>query len=331
MSRTCRVRGCYLKNSEVKLFSFPQDPIIADKWRQNLHIARTEHLPPHNSFVCVKHFEACVVGGQCLKKGAIPTLRLGHDDDPTYSCTIPKKQRSVVGYVVEKGHTLYEFPRGGEARNSWALACDVQPADSDRLYVCKRHFSPEQVTRYKVLDGAVPSLRLEPVTRSRSPSTGSDWVCPPVTKVYVNRTVGVGVANGLTLEEFAKYSMLEETRQVPKNKNICEDLEITSSSERFAQAARYYRSNEIKLKKRIQELEAENEKLLQKYKYLCTRAVLAEETSSSDAVTFARMIVSGQKNRYSEEEKTLAQNINYMSSKAYTFMRDDLGFALPHK
>ncbi|XP_053969790.1 uncharacterized protein LOC128871763 [Anastrepha ludens] len=65
-------------------------------------------------------------------------LAARHDDDPTYSCTMPKKQRSccVVGCVVEKGHALYAFPRRGEARNSWALACNVQPADTDRLYVC---------------------------------------------------------------------------------------------------------------------------------------------------------------------------------------------------
>ncbi|XP_036346865.1 uncharacterized protein LOC118756197, partial [Rhagoletis pomonella] len=34
---------------------------------------------------------------------------------------------------------------------------------------------------------------------------------------------------------------------------------------------------------------------------------------------------------YTDTEKTLAQNINYMSTKAYNFMRDDLKFSLPHK
>ena len=35
-------------------------------------------------------------------------------------------------------------------------------------------------------------------------------------------------------------------------------------------------------------------------------------------------------NTSTEEQTNVAQNINYMSTKAYNFLRDDLQFALPH-
>ncbi|XP_036337004.1 uncharacterized protein LOC118747120 [Rhagoletis pomonella] len=43
------------------------------------------------------------------------------------------------------------------------------------------------------------------------------------------------------------------------------------------------------------------------------------------------MIVNVRNTKYTEEERSLAQNIKYMSSKAYGFMREDLSFRLPHQ
>nr|XP_036215611.1 uncharacterized protein LOC118680360 isoform X1 [Bactrocera oleae] len=80
----------------------------------------------------------------------------------------------------------------------------------------------------------------------------------------------------------------------------------------------------------IEELEGVIKQLETEYKELKDRAIVADETSSPGAVTFARMIVT-KRTFFSDNEKTLAQNINYMSTKSYSFMRDDLGFALPSK
>ncbi len=126
-----------------------------------------------------------------------------------------------------------------------------------------------------------------------------------------------------------EYSILEEERLGlgTQNNDVGSALD---SRERFARSARFYQSNALKLNKKIEELEGVIKQLETEYKELKDRAIVADETSSSDAVTFARMIVT-KRTFFSDNEKTLAQNINYMSTKSYSFMRDDLGFALPSK
>ncbi|XP_036346763.1 uncharacterized protein LOC118756078, partial [Rhagoletis pomonella] len=52
------------------------DPGEALRWMENMGIDPMKKLPPHNSFVCIQHFEPEVVGGKCLRKGALPTLNL---------------------------------------------------------------------------------------------------------------------------------------------------------------------------------------------------------------------------------------------------------------
>ncbi|XP_036337557.1 uncharacterized protein LOC118747616 [Rhagoletis pomonella] len=81
---------------------------------------------------------------------------------------------------------------------------------------------------------------------------------------------------------------------------------------------------------RIKELEAQVEDLTRKFKDLQESVIIPATNASIHAVKFARMIVNTRQS-YSEDEKILAQNINYMSTKSYNFMRDDLLFALPHK
>ncbi|XP_053956807.1 uncharacterized protein LOC128862288 [Anastrepha ludens] len=326
----CRVRECYSVQN-VRSFAFPKNRELLNLWKENLRISPSMQMPMHNSFVCIKHFEEDAVGPKYLKNGAVPTLNLGYDDVPPNKWTEKKKKRSccIVSCVPKDKVILFAFPRDEETRKNWALACNVQVSSTDRVFLCQRHFEPTLVAKYKLLKGAFPCFNLEPVNRSRSPSAGSDWVCPPVTATYSK--VVKEVEEDLTLEEFEKYSIIEENRQASYSNQICVDLETTTTRERFAQSARYYQSNAVKLNKRIEELEKENNDLKNKYSELLKRAIIAEESCSSDALTFAKMIVSTKKGWYNEDEKALAQNLNYMSTKAYSFMRDDLGFCLPHK
>ncbi|XP_036327149.1 uncharacterized protein LOC118739746 [Rhagoletis pomonella] len=260
--RKCRVIGCVNQHPNLRFFRFPLDKAEAAKWRDNLRIGAEEKLPPTYSLVCSQHFEPEAVGGKYLKKGALPTLNLGYDEDPPHSCMMPKRMRSccVSCCVSTSKQILFEFPRQEEARNSWALACNVDASLPDRLFVCQRHFEPQNVTKTKLLNRAVPCLNLEPDTRSRSPSVGSDWHCPPVTKTYDR--IPVDDEGVLALEEFEKYSLLEEKRQASLGNAASVGSDITASRERFAQAARYYQSNALKLNERIKELERENADLI---------------------------------------------------------------------
>ncbi|XP_053968065.1 uncharacterized protein LOC128869507 [Anastrepha ludens] len=247
----CRVRECYSEQN-VRSFAFPKNRELLNLWKENLRISPSMQMPMHNSFVCIKHFEEDAVGPKYLKNGAVPTLNLGYDDVPPNKWTEKKKKRSccIVSCVPKDKVILFAFPRDEETRKNWALACNVQVSSTDRVFLCQRHFEPTLVAKYKLLKGAFPCFNLEPVNRSRSPSAGSDWVCPPVTATYSK--VVKEVEEDLTLEEFEKYSILEENRQASYSNQICVDLETTTTRERFAQSARYYQSNAIKLNKLVE-------------------------------------------------------------------------------
>ncbi|XP_036346417.1 uncharacterized protein LOC118755701, partial [Rhagoletis pomonella] len=141
----------------------------------------------------------------------------------------------------------------------------------------------------------------------------------------------------LTLEEFALYSDLEDRKKRCEKVFLDEKIEQVSirdppavSDEHFGKICRGYQQNETKLLKKIQDLESQLKVLKKKYSDLEKGAIFPAVDASEHAVQFAKMITNT-RHSYAEEEKILAQNLNYMSSKAYNFMRDDLLFALPHK
>ncbi|XP_054742574.1 uncharacterized protein LOC129247466 [Anastrepha obliqua] len=252
----CRVREC-CSEQNVRSFAFPKNRELLKLWKENLRISPSMQMPMHNSFVCIKHFEEDAVGPKYLKNGAVPTLNLGYDDVPPNKWTEKKKKRSccIESCVPKDKVILFAFPRDEETRKNWALACNVQVSSTDRVFICQRHFEPTLVTKYHLLKGAFPCFNLEPVNRSRSPSAGSDWVCPPVTATYSK--VVKQVEEDLTLEEFEKYSILEENRQASYSNQICVDLETTTTRERFAQSARYYQSNSVKLNKHLEVIQGQ--------------------------------------------------------------------------
>ena len=76
--RKCRVRGCESTSGGVlRLFGFPNERELAEKWKENLKISPSDHFPTTFSFICEKHFEKEAIGQKKLKKCAVPTLKLG--------------------------------------------------------------------------------------------------------------------------------------------------------------------------------------------------------------------------------------------------------------
>ncbi|XP_049305987.1 uncharacterized protein LOC109580001 isoform X2 [Bactrocera dorsalis] len=328
--KKCRVREC-TSESPGRFFLFPRKQEELQKWVENLRIPPTQDIPTYNAFVCIKHFERSAVGAKKLKAGAVPTLNLGYEEAPPHLWTGPlPRRRCCIRSCASRGATIFEFPKKEDVRQSWAKACNLVVSPSDTLFICRNHFDSQFVAKYKLLPGAFPCLRLEPALSRSSSSADSNWVCPPVTVTYERPKVAVGVEeDDITLKEFEQYSILEESRLGlgPQNNDVGSALD---SRERFARSARYYQSNALRLNKKIEELEGVIKDLEKKYEDLEQRAIVADVSSSSDAITFARMIVT-KHNVFSDNERTLAQNINYMSTKSYSFMRDDLGFALPSK
>ncbi|XP_049317298.1 uncharacterized protein LOC125779974 [Bactrocera dorsalis] len=330
--RKCRVRECETESSG-RFFSFPKGEEELLKWVENLRIPPTQDLPTHNAFVCIKHFEQSAVGVKKLKAHAVPTLNLGYDEPPKHLWTAPLPiRRCCITNCVNKQKTLYKFPKEKDVRESWAKACNLVVSPSDSLFICRSHFDSQYVTKFKLLPGAFPCFRLGSALGRSSSSADSSWVCPPVSNTYGRHEVAVGSKeekDDITLREFEEYSILEERRLglEPQNNDVGYALD---SRERFARSARYYQSNALKLNNKIKELEDIIKDLEKRYQDLSKRAIVADENSSQDAITFARMIVT-KHTFFSDNEKTLAPNVKYMSNKSYNFMRDDLGFALPSK
>ncbi|XP_050340321.1 uncharacterized protein LOC126766613 [Bactrocera neohumeralis] len=330
--RKCRVRECETESSG-RFFSFPKREEELLKWVENLRIPPSQDLPTHNAFVYIKHFEQSAVGVKKLKAQAVPTLNLGYDEPPKHLWTtqLPVR-RCCISNCVNRQKTLYKFPKEKDVRESWAKACNLVVSPSDSLFICRNHFDSQYVTKFKLLPGAFPCFRLGSALSRSSSSADSIWVCPPVSKTYGCPEVAVGSKeekDDITLREFETYSILEQRRLElePQNDDVGYALD---SRERFARSARYYQSNALKLNKKIKELEDIIKDLEKRYQDLSKCAIVADVNSSKDAVTFARMIVA-KRTIFSDDERALAQNINYMSNKSYNFMRDDLGFALPSK
>ncbi|XP_017474319.1 PREDICTED: uncharacterized protein LOC108364945 [Rhagoletis zephyria] len=333
--RRCVARDCPITSLEAKLYGWPRDKEMALKWRQNLRISPDAHIAPTNTFICGAHFPHFAVGGQRLKRGAVPTLNLGPEEDVVLQHSIEeaKGYRSccVEGCSPHDDQTLFGFPRTEVAFNNWALVCNLKVSfpPNTKICICERHFHNRYLTKTRLLKGAFPLFNLPPQIPSEPNSCSSELILQPVKHVYMP----IKSEGDLTLEQFEQFSDLEVKRQrfdVRGTEGGLSNEPGFCDHEPFARAARIYQGNARKQDIRIEELQNENVAFKQQIARLQTHAIIASPDCSDDALNFARMIVRSVSS-YTDTEKTLAQNINYMSTKAYNFMRDDLKFSLPHK
>ncbi|XP_049316664.1 uncharacterized protein LOC125779375 [Bactrocera dorsalis] len=327
--RKCRVRGCGSTSEGVfRLFCFPNEWVLAEKWKENLKISPTDHFAATNSFVCEKHFQKEAIGARRLKKDAVPTLEL--DEAPTQLFEpAPPLKRCCISNCAG-GEKLFKFPKTEVARNNWVKACNLDLPVKSNLYICEKHFHEKDVSSHRILNEALPARNLGHEENSQQ---SSDWVLPPVLTTYnVKKTdvsqpddMSVGNPNDISFEEFEKYSRLHEIEMKcdeEENISVCDH-------EHYARVARRFQNNALKQAKKIKELKRRIFLLTRKCQAL-KKNIIVTGGANDHAITFAKMIVKN-KNSYSEKEKAMALNINYMSTRAYNFMRDDLGFALPHK
>uniref|UniRef100_A0A0K8WI31 THAP domain-containing protein 9 n=1 Tax=Bactrocera latifrons TaxID=174628 RepID=A0A0K8WI31_BACLA len=142
---------------------------------------------------------------------------------------------------------------------------------------------------------------------------------------FGNPSLEFGNPNDISFEEFEKYSPLHEIEMKCND----EDNISVCDHEHYARVARRFQNNSLKQAKKIKGLKRRVFLLARKCEAL-EKHILLSGDANEHAITFAKMIVE-KKNSYNEKEKAMALNLNYISTKAYNFMRDDLGFALPHK
>lgn len=76
---TCALAHCRKRRSidnDLRTYRYPRSEELLEKWRVNLRLAPDQC----RGRICADHFEPMVRGKLKLKTGAVPTLKLGHDE-----------------------------------------------------------------------------------------------------------------------------------------------------------------------------------------------------------------------------------------------------------
>ncbi|XP_054745766.1 uncharacterized protein LOC129250148 [Anastrepha obliqua] len=236
--RKCVVRGCSEKNKQM--FLLPRDKGVAQKWLENLRLEPTARCTPYTTFVCRNHFEDYAVGKKLLKRNAVPTINLGFDDVPNAMEKKINRGCCIEDCQPDGNSILFSFPKTEVAFNTWALACNLKmpfPVHK-KLFICERHF--------------------EKNFSSSSNSGSSELILQPVQRTYIRPNLD----EDLTLEEFERFSILEENRQ---RFDIRGSDDLVYDQEHFAQVARSFQSNANKQDKEIMQLKQEVEILKKQY------------------------------------------------------------------
>jgi len=80
---TCALGHCRKRRSidnDLRTYRYPRSEDMLEKWRANLRLTPDQC----RGRICADHFEAQVRGKLKLKTGAVPTLKLGHDEGLIY-------------------------------------------------------------------------------------------------------------------------------------------------------------------------------------------------------------------------------------------------------
>ncbi|XP_061390744.1 uncharacterized protein LOC133326084 [Musca vetustissima] len=81
MLKRCHLKHCknhQVTKDDLRTFVFPKLPEYLEKWAANLKL----DIEQCKGRLCHEHFEEEVIGEKKLKNGAVPTINLGHDDQP---------------------------------------------------------------------------------------------------------------------------------------------------------------------------------------------------------------------------------------------------------
>ncbi|XP_067634389.1 uncharacterized protein [Eurosta solidaginis] len=351
--RKCVARGCLNTEKVLPVFRWPVKPSQDKKWRAALGIALDAHIPKWNYYVCRAHFTDRDLHhkGNRLREDAVPYIDATvaapiaevADEEPmcyatTFSAPVsstpiaePRKRarKCCIGSCAkDESCVLYSFPSDEAAFNSWATACCLNVPFKNRktLSICERHFDSKYLAKNRVLKGAFPKYHLE--ANDFSSCSGISENCENPNEMPEGTFVLSDERPDITLQEFEKFSDLWAKRGHGHSSELVgDDIDIFQHPELMAKVFQMYLKKDVQRYKRILELEKE----VQDLKKVLETAIIPSENASADAITFARMIVDTTFSYPNAESKTLAQNINYMSTKAYNFLRDDLNFALPHK
>ncbi|XP_032307606.1 uncharacterized protein LOC6498286 isoform X2 [Drosophila ananassae] len=161
----CCVRSCGRSRLQhgARLFAFPTGKQQHLKWRHNLRLEPED--VDRTTRVCSAHFNRRCIDGKQLRSWAMPTLQLGHREQPIYenipgfftpTCALShcRQRRSI-----DNDLRTYRYPRTEDLLEKWRANLRLTP-DQCRGRICADHFEPMVRGKLKLKTGAVPTLKL---------------------------------------------------------------------------------------------------------------------------------------------------------------------------
>ncbi|XP_004533895.1 uncharacterized protein LOC101460809 isoform X2 [Ceratitis capitata] len=164
-------------NATPRLWHFPQDDALRDKWCHNLGLsAQDKQISPTSRHwrICSRHFESYCIG-KSLRKWAVPTLHLPklvknaktgkrstfvyqNPDSAAlyYRCCINtcRQQRDL-----DAGIRLYSFPKNDTLLQKWAHNIRMPAVKCRYARICTLHFEA-QCLRPQLQTWAIPTIDL---------------------------------------------------------------------------------------------------------------------------------------------------------------------------
>ncbi|XP_064549453.1 uncharacterized protein LOC135436018 [Drosophila montana] len=165
--RKCMAINCNASGLQdfTKLFKFPTDPELNQKWKENLGLTNARFLSSCRSLICRRHFTPECHAKKKLHSWAVPTLHLGTGKtEGIHQPFKPKilwkwRKCCVRNCKVKHPETLHTFPKKPELRAKWLQICGLK--DVRKVYdICRRHFRPSFLLRRKLVKNAYPELNL---------------------------------------------------------------------------------------------------------------------------------------------------------------------------
>lgn len=247
---------------------------------------------------------------------------------------------------------LFKFPiESSPYFQKWLKNCDISQENSASKRVCEKHFELKYFGKKYLKLGAIPTLNLNnDLNNQEEDLNESDEFKvrrSPSQKTYFG-------PNNPSSHKLVQDLSLEEIAEIDKNIPCCSRTESVIESacreceKREKQLELYRRQNKIladknrslanSLKQKANELKKIKQKTkryeenLKKLKNVGLKDMIQKTSASEESKTFCEMLLNEKKGaKWLENEKILAQSLQYKSNAAYTFMKDVLKFHLPSK
>lgn len=147
-------------NPKTIFFRFPvKDEEIMSIWKQNLNLD-DNFKPNYSHRICNAHFVDKYLGIRRIKKGAIPTLLLGHSLNV---CEEFHSRKCAIANCVhkEKPMRFFPFPKDPQLCRIWKTKCGiVADGVTTKLYLCNNHFEPIDVGQKRLKKKTIPTRNL---------------------------------------------------------------------------------------------------------------------------------------------------------------------------